>query len=310
LGNSLDPKLAAHGEEVEGGWDRDLIGLRTAVHWRIEPPFAPECEFDKKIQLLAECIAAQVREAIRTSDDGPWDYVVCTTYLSLIVVYSPRFAGALLDAIERGCGRRPLGILHTYECSGWGYALRFLSQHADSRKVLLTIADVDLHNVQWYSHHPLIGKSGFGITTLALTLHDSVAGMLECGGPYPNSAFKELIRAIRALHARCGKSPTFITFLTDGLAATARRLVGPDVLGPNRIDEYGHCFGSDSWIGIIERCQSASRIEREVVTVGTIAYNGYYALCNVLLSPETTTVFRRVEGSCASLTTAARGLKI
>jgi hypothetical protein len=276
--------------------------LRAAVHWRVNPPFASDApSLEEKIALLGRIVGAQVNSTLCSSRSKAQDLIVSSTVLSTAVCAEPVNTRIFYDNVLAECGRRPLAMLHAYMCTGWGFALRFLATHAEAREVVAVIADVDLHNLQWHRRHPVIGASGFGISTLVFSLPPGEIDLPTCAGPYPNSAFNEFIRAVKAQHAQHGRCPTFIPFLQQALAKTAERAIGKDTLGPNRNEEYGHCFGSDPWIGIIEWLNGQALQQPRTVCAGAIAYNGYYTLGRIDVSPETVGMFQAIEGDKGAL---------
>jgi hypothetical protein len=278
------------------------VRLSAAIHWRIEPPFAPAAPSDSaRLGVLAECIGAQMRQIAPLIAGRDADLMLCSTYLSRYVTEKPGRCEEFLDEIAAATGRRPLDFLHIYECAGWGFALRFLAEHTDSRLAVLVIADIDVHDLTVFRDHPLIGRSGFCVTTLLLELPGDGQPTAFVDGPYPGSGFKEFLHAIRSLQAKSGRRPTFLPFLREDLGAMAERLVGREVLGPNRFAEYGHCFGADPWIGVIEWMQREKPDGVRTVTAGALAYNGYFSLCAIDVSSATVVEFRTLDGDDAAL---------
>jgi hypothetical protein len=289
----------------------ERIELLSAIHWKIVPPFAPEIDnLHAQVDLLGRCIAAQVatiepREAVLAAD-----YMLSSTVISGAITGNPAVAGRLFDSMEAHCGARPLAFLHTYMCSGWGYALRYFSHHTDSRLVMLSIVDVDVHNLQYHLSHPQLGQLGFGISTLLLSLPDSRVETAVTGGPYPDSAFKEFIRALRKHNAARRPAMTFVPFFRPSLAAIVTNTLGKLAVGENRHELDGHCFGSDPWIGIITWLQKYPLHAPVNITAGAVALNGYYTLCDVGLSPRTLMSYREARGSAGDLEAAIRDARM
>jgi hypothetical protein len=172
-------------------------------------------------------------------------------------------------------------------CAGWGYALSYFLRHTDSRLVMLSMVDVDTHDLAYHRNHVQIGKLGFAITTLLLELPVDRIDKVQTGGPFGGSAFKEFVLALRQHNDLHKPAVSFIPFFGPGLSSIAERIIGAANLGANRYEDYGHCFGSDPWIGIIEWLQSHPLDERINVSAGMVALSGYFALCDLGLSPQT-----------------------
>lgn len=250
------------------------------VHRRITRPLAGAgASTRQRIDWLVDEAARQSDE-VRATDDGPWLRLVCTTSLSIMVTGWPENARRLAGALGAA------GVMQQYQCTGWGYALRFVQRHTQATRLLLTIADGDIHDVVATGFEDAIGRIGDGVTTIGLALDDASAAVPLCGGPYPNKAFNDLLRAVRGLHQQGGRRPTFLPFLADDLRRVAERLVGADLLAPNHYARYAHAFGGDPWIGLAEwQLESPPDAPREV-TLGAFAYDGYFTAGNVTIGPD------------------------
>jgi hypothetical protein len=276
--------------------------LNAAIYWRMNPPFALDAgTMEDQIAMLARCIAAQIRSLAPIIGDQPTDYVLCTTMLTSAIGGIQPNAELFFDVIERECGIRPSAIVNTYMCVGWGYALRFFSKHSNARRVMMTIVDVDIHHLRWHTNPPLVGKSGFGVGTMLMTLPEDRSDTAETGGPFPDSAFKDMVWALRSRYAKRGKSYTFGPFLAGDMGTMLQRVLGGDMLAPNRNDRLGHCFGCDPWVGVIEYLQRNSLTAPQQVVLSAIAFNGYYVVCPLQLLPETHVDFRVSDADVGAL---------
>jgi len=267
----------------------ERVELLAALHWNIVPPFAQENpQLGNQVDVIGRCVAAQVRAVMPPGHQGsPIDLMLCSTVISGAITGMTSISDRLFNVIESECRQRPLAHLHTYMCAGWGYALSYFLRHTDSRLVMLSMVDVDVHDLAYHRAHTQIGKLGFAITTLLLGLPDDRIDKVRTGGPFGGSAFKEFVLALRQHNELHKPALSFIPFFGAGLSSIAERIIGAANLGVNRHDDYGHCFGSDPWIGIIEWLQRSPLRERVNVSAGMVALSGYFALCNVGLSPQT-----------------------
>ncbi len=279
----------------------DIPELRAAQHCRIIPPFAPDAGgFDGQTRILAEMVGAQAASLDDLIGPEPCAFVVCTTVTTSALDSITANNALFFDEIERICGRRPCGILHSYMCAGWGFAMRFFARHSDVRQLLIAIVDVDHHDFTYHRGQAAIGRNGFGVSAILVRLPENRATAVA-EGPYPESAFKEFVRAIRAKFAEGGGRKTFIPFFRGELAAIAEKMVGADLLGVNRNAEYGHCFGADTWIGIIEWLDSDPPAAAHRVMAGAVAFNGYFTISDFLVLPDMPRLFHTVDGAVASL---------
>ena len=266
----------------------ERVELLAALHWNMVPPFAQEHpELSNQVEMIGRCVAAQVQAVTPPGHQGPIDLMLCSTVITGAITGMSSFSNQLFNVIESECRRRPLAHLHTYMCAGWGYALSYFLRHTDSRLVMVSIVDVDVHDLVYHRNHTQIGKLGFAITTLLFELPADRINKVRTAGPFGGSAFKEFVLALRQHNHKHKPALSFIPFFATGLSSIAERVIGAANLGPNRHADYGHCFGSDSWIGIIEWLQSNPLRERINVSAGMVALSGYFALCDVGLSPQT-----------------------
>jgi hypothetical protein len=266
----------------------ERVELLAALHWNIVPPFAQENpQLGNQVDVIGRCVAAQVRAVMPPGDWGPIDLMLCSTVISGAITGMTSISDRLFDVIESECRQRPLAHLHTYMCAGWGYALSYFLRHTNSRLVMLSMVDVDIHDLAYHRNHTQIGKLGFAITTLLLELPVDRIDKVRTGGPFGGSAFKEFVLALRQHNDLHKPTLSFIPFFGPGLSSIAERIIGVANLGANRHDDYGHCFGSDPWIGIIEWLQRTALDECINVSAGMVALSGYFALCNIGLSPQT-----------------------
>lgn len=269
------------------------VTVLSASHWRMECALAPgSTTLSQRLAPAAEIVAAQAAAIASRHPDLSFEHLICSTYLSQAFTSIAERTEGFRETVQAATGRDITAIIHTYECAGWGYALRFLADHSGETHVMLSIVDLDLCEFVWTEHHPLIGHSGFGVTTLLLTLPADWSARGLCDGPYPDSGFRNFVRALRDYTPPPGAPPIFAPFFRQDLRAICERMIGAEALAPDRQERYGHCFGSDPWIGLIEWVQADPAHRDETVTLGSLAYNGYFSICPVTVPSDVWVDFR------------------
>jgi hypothetical protein len=254
--------------------------VHAAVHSRIRAPFGGHAAHaQQRMDWLADEVCAQLEEVRATAPTASWQHIICTTCLSPMLTGWPEHAEGFTARIEAHTGLHPMALLQAYQCAGWGYALRFAGHQAPSQRLAISIVDADIHEAVSSAYVAAIGRIGFGVTTLGIELPAS-AVLPRCGGPLPNRAFNEFLHAVKTSHRERGRVPTFIPFLPEGFAGVAERMIGTQNLWPNRHDDYGHTFGADPWIGLIEWREAHPAVDAQTVTLGAFAYHGYFTLCS------------------------------
>jgi hypothetical protein len=272
--------------------------LHAALHWRVQPPFARDAGcWLERAALAGHLAGAQFAGAAARRGFDAEAVFVASTLLDHSVTTSAGAVARFEGAFQARSGRRLHGIVNAYLCAGWGFVLRHAMRNTSLRRLALCIVDLDLHDMQWQLEHPTIGRSGFGMSTLLFELPAGPAAPPQCGGPFANSAFTEFVMALRGHGQAHGVAPTFMPFTQPALHGTAQRVLAGGSLAPNRYDTWGHCFGSDPWIGLIEWLPQAAPQAPTRVLAGAIGFNGYYTLSGIDVAPGLLAEFRCADGA-------------
>jgi hypothetical protein len=265
---------------------RPMAKVHAIVHARsVAPLLGGEASFQDRLAWLRDEVGGQAARVGETANGGFRMHLICTSMLSKVVTGWDGHRENFFDAVTARCGARPAGLLQAYQCAGWGYAIRFAAQHTDCRWLTLTILDADLHELFSGEYEVNLGKVGYGVTTVALELPPGLVPP-DCEGPLPNHGFTDMLHGLRTRRKATGPVATFLPFMPEALDGIARRSVG-DRLAPNRHADYGHCFGADPWIGVIERLRAQPQTAPECVMLGSFAFSGYYAIASVQVGPWT-----------------------
>lgn len=258
----------------------EVLGI---VDWRFRSPFLDfDAPLSERIETVGRLIGEQVARLRVIDPDAPADHILCSSYFPKILTDFPERTQRLIGAIALVAGVRTSGLVHTYECASWGCVWRCHAAFVGSDDLMLTVVDADLYGITYFADHPSVGASGFGMTTVHLRLPSyGRRETIFVDGPYPDSGFKEFIRTLRARRARVGSKRVMIPFFREDLGLIAQRIVGPETACPNRNAVHGHCFGSDPWIALAEAVLDGTLVEGDLATLGTLAYNGYFAVADV-----------------------------
>lgn len=274
--------------------------LRAALHTRIEAPFATGlADWQDRAERAGAMAGRQLAAAVAAHGQVPETTFVASTLLDPSVTTQPPALLRFCAAFEAASGQRLHGLVNAYLCAGWGFVLRHAMRNTRLRRIALSIVDLDLHDMAWQLDHPVIGRSGFGMSALLFDLPPAREALPGCGGPFANSAFTEFVMALRTPRARHGLAPTFLPFTQPALHGTAERVLGADTLAPNRYARWGHCFGSDPWIGMIEWLATQpdeSPAPTTRVLAGAIGFNGYYTVSALDVEMDMPVAFEVVPG--------------
>ncbi|MGP8431867.1 hypothetical protein ACT2FY_00725 [Paraburkholderia fungorum] len=188
---------------------------------------------------------------------------------------------------EAACYTRspPQNFICGYECASWGYVLRYAHQLAQTEPyVVVSICDTNLFDLSYWRESPHWGHSGFGVATIVIRRGE--AGTVQCRMSKSANAFGEFCLDLRNLMASDESILVSPPYFPSSIAVLYDRLLPVDRLLLNRHAQYGHSFGADPWIALIEqRLERRDRAgDRYLAT--SIALSGYWCLAELSLHPE------------------------
>lgn len=269
--------------------------MLEAAHYRPFPAglsIEPKGRLDPERvhQVLGEAISEQIEITRGTVvPDNLGLNMIASTMLDLPLANRWMTWSKLRRSIEHGTVAVPTGFVNAYECATWGYLLRYaIARAAGKTHVLMTIVDVNVLDLTMWYQNENWGKSGFGIMSLLFRL-PSRESTLENDTPSvttavarSGSAVGEFVVELRKLLSAEKNAILSGPFFSPSIYAMFDRVLPTDRLLPNLHDVYGHCFGSDPWLGLIVAAQSANHsIDQSTFLAASVALNGYWAIAPV-----------------------------
>ena len=270
------------------------ITIRAASYWRYEAPcFGKGARLDAAILALADGIAVQSADALaHVPGWQPDAFVVCSTIVSSMITEA-----AIASALVFRSRLRPVApgltpyVVSAYECASWGYVLRHCASLPKPGRVLLAIADLDVHQFDHWTEaeiwRNLWGHTGFGVTLLCI---DLAAGANDALLLSPGSGANSMMDFAKAIKAAIAEHPASLLcqpFFPEKTQEMFAKLVGaaaPVQAAPleGLHAAWGHCFGSDPWIALISRCRAGAVADAGTsMIVASLAFNGYSAVADV-----------------------------
>jgi hypothetical protein len=232
------------------------------------------------VDALGSVIGQQVETAMQGVDRRELRAnMVVTTMLDMPFTSGWLVWSDLREAMRRHTDACPETLLSAYECSSWGFALRYAkSLERPGRElpplVLLTIIDINIFNLSHWVENPNWGRSGFGIATVLLRCTEQ--DNLSCHIAKAANGFGEFCVDLRSrMLADAGLIVT-PPFFPPNISALYDRLLPPARLLPNRVDTWGHSFGADPWISLIERRWSNPEQLDDRYLATSVSLNGYW----------------------------------
>lgn len=237
---------------------------------------------------LGAAIAAQIDRATEGMDPAS----IGATFVVSTMLDMPVTAGWLrwpdVAAAARRARAAPETFLNAYECASWGFALRYAMRLLPpGARVVVAIVDVNVLDLEYWKANPNWGTSGFGIGAVVFRLSGEDA--LHCAFARTASGYGEFCLDLRRAMAESAGTVALAPWFPAPIAAMYDRLVDRARLLPNRNDVWGHSFGCDPWIGLIEHVTGAypdappAPDARYLAT--SIALSGYWAFAEVAANP-------------------------
>jgi hypothetical protein len=182
----------------------------------------------------------------------------------------------------------PQNTVCGYECASWGYVLRYARRHTRPAApyVVVTICDANVFNLSYWRENPSWGHSGFGLATVVLCNQGQGLELVQCRMSKSANAFGEFCLELRNLMASDTSILVCPPYFPKKIATLYDRLLPVERLLPNRHAQYGHSFGADPWIALIEQRRNRLDQPGDRFLATSIALSGYWCTAQVALHPE------------------------
>ncbi|MCW8879193.1 MAG: hypothetical protein OQJ89_05110 [Kangiellaceae bacterium] len=186
----------------------------------------------------------------------------------------------------------PCSFVNAYECASWGYSARYYKRVEPQAKYLLfSILDANLLNLSFWKENENWGASGFGLTTVLIKTEQSDDHQVNdnsliasCATTYNSTP--EFATIIRRLVLNESEVKLSLPFFPEEIRVVFDKMLQASPRIPDLHHKWGHCFGSDPWLSIIEYGLEHSITKLERMLVCSIALNGYYCLMEVNITPN------------------------
>ena len=225
-------------------------------------------------------------------------HFLCSTMLELPFTSG---AASLADVNGDNSEDSPYSsFINTYECASWGYSLRYyLKQVPDSRYLLVSILDANVLRLNFWKQNENWGKSGFGLCTFLLEVHSDESQAIQDGSE-DNSVGNSITASCAATYNSTPEFATIIRrmvtgkdditlalpFFPENIRQIFTRMLGGFKQLPDLHDRWGHCFGSDPWLSIINQGVTQGFQESTKILACSIALNGYYCMAEVTANAQ------------------------
>lgn len=179
--------------------------------------------------------------------------------------------------------------LDAYECASWGYALRyFFQRNTSDSAVLISIIDIDFFDFEFWKSSSHWGKSGFGLMTLYFeNLNKHIGNEIIVGCSSSSNPITEFAFSVRDIMRKNETCVAALPFFPENPRNILDRVLTEGIRLPDLHNKWGHSFGNDPWISIIEHFDKNS-LERNTnkFLACSLALNGYFAIAKIGVSED------------------------
>jgi hypothetical protein len=176
----------------------------------------------------------------------------------------------------------PQNFTASYECAGWGYAVAYAHRHCWPGSVqIVSVVDLNLLDISFWRDNADWGKSGFGIATVVLRVPDNGDFHIETGASQSPFHMGEFCAALRKWLATSPSPWTNTPFLPDTMVGIYDHFLPKERVLPNLHAQYGHCFGSDTWISYITNLAEGRLQRGERYTATSASLRGFWVITDV-----------------------------
>ncbi|MEQ5870018.1 hypothetical protein J4E08_08895 [Sagittula sp. NFXS13] len=176
-------------------------------------------------------------------------------------------------------------LITGYECASWGYCLRYaLKELEPGDQIALSVLDINVMNISYWQSNPNWGNSGFGLATIVLTVGRE--NRVECHMAKSVNAFGEFCLDLRRVSQQQPDVILVPPYFPRDIAAMYTKIVPEAQRTENLVDDWGHCFGADPWVGLIEEVARGRNWQDTTYFATSVALNGYWTYAKLRLNPK------------------------
>lgn len=192
-------------------------------------------------------------------------------------------------AIGRETAHVPSNFTASYECAGWGFALDYASRRApQAGYALITVVDLNILDISFWRGDKNWGSSGFGISTVLFKLPPVDQRDITAKVAKSAQGMGEFCADLRGCMRRSQAQLANVPFLPEEMAGIYDHFLDTGRLMPNLHGQWGHAFGSDTWINYIQALDDGL-LDRDGLFLATSAsLRGYWTYTEVTLSDALT----------------------
>ena len=261
---------------------------------------------DRVMSLLAEKIGYQVNQLIEQTGMPESEFkrhFLCSTMIEMPFTTQSVNWQDIAEQLKTYGDHQPQTFVNAYECASWGYSLRHylkveslkaegLEQN-QPRYMIVTILDANVYDFDFWVYNENWEHSGFGITTVILEVTAPLTDELTIGSAVTHNSVAEFATVVRRTMMKKPGATVALPFFQVSVQQMFEKLLRGQPSLPDLHARYGHCFGSDPWLSLLNHGLSNKIEQPERFMACSVALNGYYAIAEVMMTPDTVLIMNK-----------------
>ncbi|WDE09093.1 hypothetical protein SG34_030455 [Thalassomonas viridans] len=281
-----------------------------------QPLFDTLPPIDEVMSLLAEKLGSQVNQLIEQTGISPDEFArhfLCSTMIEMPFTTQSVKWQDIAEQLKTYGEHQPDTFVNAYECASWGYSLRHYlkveSLKVESLKVeslkqgeleqeqprymIVSILDANVYNFDFWVYNENWEHSGFGITTVILEVTAPLTDELTIGSAVTHNSVAEFATVVRRTMMKKPGATVALPFFPVNVQQMFEKLLRGQPSLPDLHASYGHCFGSDPWLSLLNHGLSNKLEQPERFMACSVALNGYYTIADLMLTPDTVLIMNK-----------------
>jgi hypothetical protein len=226
-------------------------------------------------------------------------HFLCSTMIDLPFTTGDISWPQVVNMLAKQGDNQADSFINAYECASWGFSLRHYLQHdkqISPRLLLVSIIDANIFDLEFWRYNENWHESGFGITSVLIEIDGSITDELITQSATTHNSMAEFATVVRR-HASTKSDITLaMPFFPEHIQQMFDKLLISQTRLPDLHQDWGHCFGADPWLSILNHCSEQPVIEEQQYLACSLALNGYFSMAQVKVTPQTQFILQGVKG--------------
>lgn len=258
--------------------------------------FKQEQTIDTGFARVVKVLTRQVDNLLdrsQVSSDDIKRHFLCSTMIELPLTTGSIKWKTIADMLAAYGSHQPDTFINAYECASWGYSLRYYLAQGQKKYLLVSILDANFYGFEFWRYNEHWESSGFGIATVLLEITAPLTDELLIGSTTTHNSMAEFATVVRRIASKKNDVTLSMPFFPKNIQEMFTKLLAGQKQLPDLHAEWGHCFGSDPWLSLLSYGLE-NPIQKDAHFMAcSYALNGYYALADVMMTPQTQLILNR-----------------